>query len=106
VKGSVIPIVDFTTDCEGWMVFVLVGALIMFLCFSGFFFCRSMVWLLVWLCALSCSMLLYVVCSLCPCAVVYIAVQRRVCVWVHDIDCLYVFLLIHQPEDGHKRRSM
>ena len=39
MKGSVVPIVDFTTVCEGWMVFVLVGALIMFLAglfFSGF----------------------------------------------------------------------
>ena len=36
MKGSVIPIVDFTTVCEGWMVFVLVGALIMFL--AGLFF--------------------------------------------------------------------
>ena len=88
MKGSVIPIVDFTTVCEGWMVFVLVGALIMFLAglFFLVFFGRSMVWMLVWLCALSCSMLLYIVCSLCPCAVVYITVQRCVCVWVHDID--------------------
>ena len=68
------------------MVFVLVGVLIMFLVglfFLGLF--RSMVWMLVWLCALSCCML-YIVCSLCPCAVVYITVQRRVCVWVRDID--------------------
>ena len=28
MNGSVIPIVDFTTVCEGWMVFALVGALI------------------------------------------------------------------------------
>ena len=85
------PVVDFTAVCEGWMAFVLVGALIMFL--AGLFFLgflRSMVWMLVWLCALSCCMLLYTVCSLCPCAVVYITVQRRVCVWVRDIDlCLY-----------------
>jgi len=69
------------------MVFVLVGVLIMFLAglfFLGFF--RSMVWMLVLLCALSCFMLLYIVCSLCPCAVVYITVQRRVCIWVHNID--------------------
>ena len=38
-------------------------------------------------------MLLYTVCSLCPCAVVYITVQRRVCVWVRDIDfCVWVLL--------------
>ena len=39
MKGSVVPIVDFTAVCEGWIVFVLVGALIMFLAglfFSGF----------------------------------------------------------------------
>ena len=36
MKGSVVPIVDFITVCEGWMVFVLVGALIMFL--AGLFF--------------------------------------------------------------------
>jgi len=54
-----VPIVDFTTVCEGWMVFVLVGVLVMFLAglFSWVLF-RSMVWMLVWLCALSCCMLL------------------------------------------------
>jgi uncharacterized membrane protein len=36
VKGSVIPIVDFTAVCEGWMVFVLVGVLILLL--AGLFF--------------------------------------------------------------------
>ena len=75
------------TVCEGWMVFVLVGVLIMFLVglfFLGLF--RSMVWMLVWLWALSCCMLLYIVCSLCPCTVVYITVQRHVCIGVRNID--------------------
>ena len=66
----------------GWCVGYVVGRVD----FSGMF-CRSMVWMLVWLCALSRSMLLYIVCSLCPCAAVYITVRRCVCVWVRDIDC-------------------
>jgi len=63
------------------MVFVLVAALIMFLAglFSWVLF-RSRVWMLVWLCALSCCMLLYVVCSLCPCAVcLYHCAETRLC---------------------------
>jgi len=47
VKGSVIPIVDFTTVCEGWMVFVLVGGLIMFLA-GLFFWVLSEVWCGCW----------------------------------------------------------
>ena len=117
VKGSVIPIVDFTTcgrcgvdlisGCvplamPSWSMYYFMwstyslwgldglcaGSCVMFL--AGLFFLglfRSMVWMLVWLCALACCMLLHIVCSLCPCAVVYVTVQRRVCVWVRDIDC-------------------
>ena len=56
------------------MVFVLIGALTVFLAglFSWVLF-RSRVWMLVWLCALSCCMLLYVVCSMCPCGVCFIS---------------------------------
>jgi hypothetical protein len=69
------------------MVFVLIGALIMFLAglFSWVLF-RSRVWVLVWLCALSCCMLLCVVCSLCPCAVCLYRCEETRCVWVLDID--------------------
>ena len=67
---------EYLTVCEGWMVFVLVGALIMFLAglFSWVLF-RNMVWMLVWLCALSCyvfTMSLRCVCIvLCGDAFVY-----------------------------------
>ena len=70
------PYCRFTTVCEGWMVFVLTGALIMFLAglFSWVLF-QSRVWMLVWLCALSCCMFTMSLCcvfiSLCGDAFVY-----------------------------------
>jgi len=41
---------------------------------------------LVWFCALSCCMLLYDVCSLCPCTVCLYHWMETRYVWVHDTD--------------------
>ena len=82
------PYCRFTTICEGWIVFLLIGALIVFLAalFLGFY---SQVGCGCWYGCVHylvvCCYMLYVHCVLALC--VYTTVRRRVCVWFRDIDC-------------------